>query len=105
MRWIPPFDRLHDADLDYEGESCLPLLGQAGDVHLFVSDVWHRRMPTLEGDAGRFFLQVHYGRRDIAQRLRATTAQGQLSQEAIDRAKTERERTIIGLHKPFFYDA
>ena len=101
---IPPFDRVRDADLDYEGEPCRPILGDAGDVLLFVSDIWHRRMPTLEGDAGRFFLQVHYGRRDIAQRLRPTTATGQLSKEAVDRANTERERTIIGLHEPRFYD-
>jgi alpha-D-xyloside xylohydrolase len=30
---------------------------------------WHRRLPPLPGDAGRFFLQAHYGRRDIAQRI------------------------------------
>ena len=33
----------------------------AGDVALFVSDVWHRRLPSLPGDPGRFFLQCHYG--------------------------------------------
>ena len=71
---------------------------------LFVSDVWHRRMPTLKGDAGRMFLQVHYARRDIAQRLQETFDSNQLSSDAIERAQTPRERTVIGLHDPLFYD-
>jgi hypothetical protein len=100
----PPFDRLMDPDLDYEGREVEPLLAKAGDAGLFVSDVWHRRMPTREGDHGRFFLQVHYGRRDIAQRLLTTAQSNQLSPEAIARARTERERRLIGLHPPFFYD-
>jgi len=100
----PPFDALRDESLRHEGESCVPALGQAGDVVLFVSDVWHRRMPTLSGERGRLFLQVHYGRREIAQRLRPATAGGQVSDEAVERATTDRERTVIGLHAPLFYD-
>jgi ectoine hydroxylase-related dioxygenase (phytanoyl-CoA dioxygenase family) len=100
----PPMARLMDEDLDYEGQKVVPLLTKAGDAGLFVSDVWHRRMPTREGDHGRFFLQVHYGRRDIAQRLVPTAESNQLSPEAIARAQSERERRVIGLHPPFFYD-
>jgi ectoine hydroxylase-related dioxygenase (phytanoyl-CoA dioxygenase family) len=101
---FPPFDRMMDDDLDCEGARCVPLTGSAGDIALFVSDVWHRRLPTRDGDAGRFFLQVHYARRDIAQRLRTTEQVNQLSPEAIARAGTPRERTLIGLHPPYFYD-
>ncbi len=100
----PPWQRAMDDDLDYEGRGVTPLLTQAGDAGLFVSDVWHRRMPTGEGDHGRFFLQVHYGRRDIAQRLLPTADRNQLSAEAIERAGTPRERQVIGLHPAFFYD-
>ena len=100
----PPFDRLFDEDLTYGGQGCTPLLGRAGDVALFVSDVWHRRMPTREGERGRFFLQVHYGRRDIAQRLHTTAELHQASDEAIERAADDRGRTLIGLHPPGFYD-
>ena len=82
----------------------VPLLTRAGDAGLFVSDVWHRRMPTGNGDHGRFFLQVHYGRRDIAQRLLTTEERHQLSPEAVARATTERERRVIGLHPAYFYD-
>lgn len=101
---FPPPERSHDDDLDYEGQKVVPLLTKAGDAGLFVSDVWHRRMPTQPGDHGRFFLQVHYGRRDIAQRLLTTAESNQLSPEAIARAGTSRERKVIGLHMPMFYD-
>ncbi len=100
----PPFESLMDETLRFEGAGCEPLLGRAGDVLLFVSDCWHRRMPSGPGARGRFFLQVHYGRRDIAQRLRLTGEAGQVSAEAAARAKTPRERTLIGLHDPQFYD-
>ena len=100
----PPWARAMDDALDYEGRRVEPILAKAGDAGLFVSDVWHRRMPTRTGDKGRFFLQVHYGRRDIAQRLLTTAENNQLSPEAIARAKTDRERRVIGLHPAFFYD-
>jgi len=100
----PPGARSMDEDLDYNGQKVVPLLTRAGDAGLFVSDVWHRRMPTRDGEHGRFFLQAHYGRRDIAQRLLPTTEVNHLSPEAIARAQTDRERRVIGLHPMFFYD-
>ena len=100
----PPHARNMDDDLDYEGQRVVPLLTRAGDAGLFVSDVWHRRMPTRDGDHGRFFLQVHFGRRDIAQRLLPTEEANQLSPDAIARATTPRERKVIGLHPALFYD-
>jgi ectoine hydroxylase-related dioxygenase (phytanoyl-CoA dioxygenase family) len=100
----PPAARALDEDLDYEGQGVVPLLARAGDAGMFVSDVWHRRMPTRAGDRGRFFLQIHYGRRDIAQRLLTTQESNQLSAEAVARAGGDRERRVIGLHPPFFYD-
>ena len=100
----PPRDRPLDDDLTWEGRRALPMVADAGDVALFVSDVWHRRLPSQSGDPGRFFLQVHYARRDIAQRLRPTSVANQLSEEAAARATTNRERTLVGLHPPRFYD-
>ena len=91
--------------ISYEGARPEAPLGVAGDVVFFVSDVWHRRMPTSAEDQGRFFLQVQYGRRDIAQRILATADVNHLSNEARARASTERERTVVGLHEPGFYDA
>jgi hypothetical protein len=100
----PPVDRLQDAALTWNGQGARVLEARAGDAALFVSDVWHRRMPCGPGDSGRLFLQIHYGRRDIAQRLRTTAQVNQLAPEAIGRARTDRERSVLGLHRPFFYD-
>lgn len=93
-----------DADLTWQGRRAHPLLARAGDVALFVSDVWHRRLPTGAGDRGRFFLQAHYGRRDIAQRVRPSAAVNHVGDEARRRIGSERERRLLGLHPPFFYD-
>lgn len=101
----PPKGRHLDDSLTYENQGVVPFVVKAGDVGFFVSDIWHRRMPTKLGkDKGRFFLQVHYGRRDIAQRILTTADANQLSPEAIARAGTERERRVAGLHPAFFYD-
>ena len=100
----PPTGRAHDKELCWRGQGAVLLTGTAGDVVMFCSDVWHRRAPTSKGDAGRFFLQAHYGRRDLAQRLRPTAQAHQLSAPARGRAVTARERTVIGLHAPAFYD-
>ncbi len=100
----PPRDRLADVGLTWEGRAPVLLEARAGDLLLFVSDVWHRRMPTGAGDEGRLFLQVHYGRRDIAQRLRTSAQAHQVSEEALARAASPRERSLLGLHDPLFYD-
>lgn len=100
----PPADRLDDPSLTWNGNQPVVLAAEAGDVQLFVSDAWHRRMPTGPGDRGRLFLQVHYGRRDIAQRLKPTSEVNHLSPDAIERLGDERSRTVVGLHRPFFYD-
>jgi len=100
----PPRDRTEDLALEYQGQTVLPLVAKAGDVCLFVSDVWHRRLPSLPGDTGRYFLQAHYGRRDIAQRVRPTSDVNHVSAAALSRTGSERERRLLGLHGNFFYD-
>jgi hypothetical protein len=103
---LAPFDRINDPDLSYNGRPPVVMEGRAGDVSLFVSDVWHRGMPSVPGHGrGRLFLQVHYGRRDIAQRIRTTSEVNQVSAEAVQRATTPRARALLGLHDPMFYDA
>jgi hypothetical protein len=102
---LAPFDQMGAEDLSYDGRPAAVFEVDAGDVALFVSDAWHRGLPAGPGGRGRYFLQVHYARRDIAQRLRTTADVNHLSAEAAGRATTERERTLLGLHGPFFYDA
>ena len=100
---LAPRDQLLDPDLTYDGRPPVHLTARAGDVALFVSDVWHRGTPAAGGD-GRLFLQVHYGRRDIAQRIRTTAEVNHLSADAIEHASTPRQRRLVGLHEPYFYD-
>jgi ectoine hydroxylase-related dioxygenase (phytanoyl-CoA dioxygenase family) len=100
---LAPFDRMLDEELTYDGRPPVVLEARAGDVVMFVSDAWHRGLPA-RGGRGRDFLQVHYGRRDLAQRIRTTEVVNHLDDAAIARADTERARTLVGLHPPFFYD-
>ncbi len=100
----PPREREWDLELEWEGERSRPCLARAGDLAFFVSDLWHRRLPPTERSTGRFFLQTNYARRDIAQRVRPTSVVNHASPEAIARAKTERERILLGLHPERFYD-
>jgi ectoine hydroxylase-related dioxygenase (phytanoyl-CoA dioxygenase family) len=100
----PPRDRYDDVLLTWQGRGAVALTARAGDVALFVSDVWHRRLPAGPGDTGRFFLQAHYGRRDIAQRVRPTAEVNHVRDQARERIGSERERRLLGLHENFFYD-
>ena len=100
----PPRDRMADDGLEWDGQPALPLTGEAGDLLLFVSDVWHRRLPSAPGDPGRYFIQCHYGRRDLAQRIQPTSVVNHVTDAAAARAVTRRERALVGLHPPFFYD-
>ena len=90
--------------LTFENRSAVLLPARAGDAILFVSDAWHRGTSAQPG-RGRFFLQVHYARRDIAQRIFMTQEISHVTPETAARAATDRERTLIGLHAPYFYDA
>jgi hypothetical protein len=100
----PPLRQLDDEGLQWEGRGVVPIVARAGDVALFVSDIWHRRLPPRVGDPGRMFIQCHYGRRDLAQRIRPSAVANHLSDDAVARARTKREKTLVGLHPLGFYD-
>jgi len=101
---LAPFDRVSDPELSYDGRPPRVLEVDAGNVSLFVSDAWHRGLPASSDGRGRLFLQAHYGRRDIAQRIRTTASVHHLSDEAIERIASDRERALLGLHQAVFYD-
>ena len=100
----PPTDRLQDVSLTWNNKGVRPLEACAGDLAFFVSDIWHRRLPPTDSDKGRFFLQIHYGRRDIAQRIKPTSIVNHVEPEAAARLQSERERNLVGLHRMGFYD-
>jgi ectoine hydroxylase-related dioxygenase (phytanoyl-CoA dioxygenase family) len=102
---LPPRDADEQGmDLAFEGRRPVSLPAKAGDAILFVSDVWHRGAPAQPG-FGRFFLQCHYARRDIAQRVLPTSEVSHATAEAAMRAESERDRRLIGLHPMFYYDS
>ena len=102
---VPPHERRWDLDLTYDGRAGLAHVAQAGDVGFFVSDSWHRRLPPQEGSNGRYFLQVIYGRREIAQRVLTPQALNPANEMALARATTLRQRQLLGIHEQGFYDA
>ena len=102
---VPPFERVWDTDLTYEGRGSVPHIAKAGDVDFRVSDVWHRRHPPSILSKGRFFVQTNYARRDIAQRVLPTSVVNHASPESLSRAQTDRERRLLGLHPQSYFDA
>lgn len=102
---LPPFERRWDLDLTYEGKGGLAHVAEAGDVGFFVSDSWHRRLPPQESGSGRHFLQVNYARREIAQRVLPADVVNPVNDQARARAKTLRQRQLLGLHEQGFYDS
>jgi ectoine hydroxylase-related dioxygenase (phytanoyl-CoA dioxygenase family) len=84
----------------YLGGEPLPLPCDAGDIALFSSDTWHRGLPHTAGEP-RIVYQVHYGRRDIAQRFRPFKNQ-RLPDEVVERA-SPRGRSLLGVHPVSFY--
>lgn len=100
----PPQEQRNDAELKFNNLGAQTFAAKTGDVLFFVSDVWHRRMPPANEHNGRFFLQVHYGRRDIAQRVKTTQERNHIDDEALARIDSVRERLLFGLHAQGFYD-
>ena len=56
------------ADLVFEGQGPVSMLGRAGDVYLHHNQTWHRRGPNPSPDT-RWIVATAYGRRWVAQRL------------------------------------
>lgn len=100
----PPSDSRLDTELSYDGVGATTYETEAGDVLFFVSDVWHRRMPPAANHPGRFFLQVHYARRDLAQRVKTTKERNHVDDQAMSRIQEVREAQLFGLHNQGFYD-
>lgn len=101
---LPPHEGMWDLDLEYQGRRAEIHLANAGDVTFFVSESWHRRMPTTDACRGRYFLQTPYARREIAQRILPTDEHNAVSPAALSRAHNERERQLLGIHPASFYD-
>lgn len=90
------------AETTWKGRAAQPVLCKAGDVLMFRSDLWHAGSRNRSADRSRYLLQVHYGRRMVAQKFSPYLA-WQFNPEVLA-AATPRQRRLLGEHKPSEYD-
>ncbi len=87
---------------EWQGRALRPVLCQAGDVLLFRSELWHAGSPNRSVDQSRYLLQVHYGRRMVAQKF-SPYLQWRFN-PAVIAACTPRQRRLLGEHEAAEYD-
>ncbi len=87
---------------EWNGIQAVPVLVKAGDVMLFRSEVWHSGSKNETSDRTRYLLQVHYGRRMMAQKF-SPYLNFHFNHEVVASA-TPRQRRLLGDHTPGAYD-
>jgi ectoine hydroxylase-related dioxygenase (phytanoyl-CoA dioxygenase family) len=88
-------------ETDWHGLAPQPVLCNAGDALVFRSDVWHSGSRN-RSDRTRYLLQVHYGRRMVAQKF-SPYLEFRFD-PAVLAAATPRQRRLLGDHAPAEYD-
>lgn len=86
----------------WNGRLPQPVLCEAGDVLFFRSDLWHSGSDNRTTDEVRYLLQVHYGRREMAQHF-ARYLDWVFNDDVI-RACNPRQRRLLGDHRQGAYD-
>ncbi|MBV2135158.1 phytanoyl-CoA dioxygenase family protein [Pseudomonas sp. MAP12] len=86
----------------WQGRSAQPVLCRAGDVLMFRSELWHAGSDNRSRDRSRYLLQVHYGRRMVAQKF-SPYLHWQFN-PAVLAAATPRQRRLLGEHQEAEYD-
>ena len=89
-------------ETQWRGRAPQPVLCEAGDVLMFRSDLWHAGSRNRTIDRSRYLLQVHYGRRMIAQKF-SPYLQWRFNPAVIE-AATPRQRRLLGEHEATEYD-
>jgi ectoine hydroxylase-related dioxygenase (phytanoyl-CoA dioxygenase family) len=86
----------------WNGREALAVLAHAGDCLLFRSDLWHSGSANRRADATRYLVQVHYGRREMAQHF--SPYLDWRFNPAVIAAATKRQKRLLGDHEPGAYD-
>ncbi|GAB3389567.1 phytanoyl-CoA dioxygenase family protein [Azotobacter armeniacus] len=86
----------------WQSRALEPVLCRAGDVLLFRSELWHAGSRNRTADRTRYLLQVHYGRRMVAQKF--SPYLHWRFDPAVLAACTARQRRLLGDHEPAEYD-
>jgi ectoine hydroxylase-related dioxygenase (phytanoyl-CoA dioxygenase family) len=87
---------------EWNGAAPQAVLARAGDALVFRSDVWHAGSDNRTTDAIRYLLQVHYGRREMAQHY--SPFMSWRFDPRVLAAATARQRRLLGDHAPGAYD-
>lgn len=87
---------------EWHGRKLQPVLCRAGDVLVFRSELWHAGSRNRTTDQTRYLLQVHYGRRMVAQKF--SPYLDFRFNPAVLAASTARQRRLLGDHLPSEYD-
>ena len=87
---------------EWNGQPMVPVLLKAGDVMLFRSEIWHSGSKNETADQTRYLLQVHYGRRMMAQKF-SPYLDFHFNAEVVASA-TPRQLRLMGKHTPGAYD-
>ena len=86
----------------WNGREAVPVLVKAGDVMIFRSEVWHSGSKNTTADQWRYLLQVHYGRRMMAQKF-SPYLDFRFNHDVVAQA-TPRQLRLLGKHTPGAYD-
>lgn len=89
-------------ETSWQGRSLQPVLCRAGDVLVFRSELWHAGSRNRTTDQTRYLLQVHYGRRMVAQKF-SPYLDFRFNPDVLA-ACTPRQRRLLGDHEPSEYD-
>jgi hypothetical protein len=86
----------------WRGREPVPVLCRAGDALFFRSDLWHAGSMNRTRDRTRYLLQVHYGRRMVAQKF-SPYLDWQFNPRVLA-ACSPRQRRLLGDHRRGAYD-
>jgi hypothetical protein len=91
-----------EGEASWNETSAEVVLARAGDALVFRSDVWHAGSDNTSGDGVRYLLQVHYGRREMAQHFSPFI--DWRFDPAVIASASKRQRRLLGDHESGAYD-